>query len=261
MDPRFDPMGSEEFAQFVASFDAYHELVIDMLGVIPGDTEFEWKSRQSLTIAASCFSPGFIRTRKARKLRAKHSRLDRVEATVPPHDLVAIFLTLAVVAKGTHIARQFFVVRSHRAAIAKCSEVLRGVETEPGRGSHAPAGPALIGRAVGLGGIFEDRQSVPLRHGENLVHLGGLPVKMNGDDGLRARSDGRRYLVRIDGQNIGQAVDKYGSRSPTQNGQQRSDKGIRNRDDFVTRTYTQGLERPQQSIASARDPYAMPGST
>ncbi len=74
------------------------------------------------------------------------------------------------------------------------AEVLRVVQAEGADVADGPDLAALVLRAVGLAGILDHEELVLLRDGQDRVHVGGQPLDVHGDDGLRARGDGRLEL-------------------------------------------------------------------
>ena len=66
---------------------------------------------------------------------------------------------------------------------------LVGVEAERARVAEAATAPTLVRGAVGLGGVLDDRQTVPLRQVEQGIHIHRVPIDVYGHDGPRALGD------------------------------------------------------------------------
>ena len=81
-------------------------------------------------------------------------------------------------------------------------------EKQPDR-AHRSGRLSLVGRADRLRGIFDDRHAAPRRAVvEDRVHVGALPVEMDGDDRARARRDRRVDRGGIDVVGLGIDVDE-----------------------------------------------------
>ena len=123
-----------------------------------------------------------------RSFTLEDARLDRVEPAVVALEVVGVLRRLAVVAEHPARLGELVVVGGDGARLAAGAEVLRGVEAERGGAAHG-AGPApralplreVLG-PVGLAGVLDDRELVLRCQLEDRIHVGHLPVEMDGDD-------------------------------------------------------------------------------
>src|SRR5258708_999078 len=119
---------------------------------------------------------------------AEDSRLNSIQATVVPLQVVIILLRLAVVAQHPDTSRDFFIVSGHRAGFSACTQVFSWIETEssgaPHRTSLSP--PLLFARkilcAVSLTSVFDHKQVVSFREFQDGIHVRHLAVQMHGND-------------------------------------------------------------------------------
>src|SRR5208282_4704869 len=102
--------------------------------------------------------------------------------------VVVVLLSLAVIAKHTHLRSQCLVVGGNGAGFATCTEVLAGVEAERGStANRTGCQPAILfaGKilcAVGLASIFHHNQTESVRQFEDGIHVGHLPIEVDGND-------------------------------------------------------------------------------
>ena len=79
------------------------------------------------------------------------------------------------------------VAHGKHATFTKGLNVLGGLEakrTEIADGANAAP---LVFRAWGLGAVFDDHETMLLGQGNQRIHVGGQPVKVDGHDELRPR--------------------------------------------------------------------------
>src|SRR5262245_53975731 len=101
-----------------------------------------------------------------------------------------VLCALGVIPQQAKSIRQFIVVGHHGTGVTVRPEILPGIEAEaPGVTKRAHWPPPVMS-AVGLTGIFDDFQIMSTRYSEHAGQICGMAVKMNGNNGLRLRSDG-----------------------------------------------------------------------
>ena len=97
----------------------------------------------------------------------------------------------AVVAEVAEFVGERGVVGRHCARIGERAEVFARVEAHA-RGMAEGAGGATVAtRTVGLGGIFQDEQSVTVGDRVDGAHICGLAVEVDGEDDLGPRREER----------------------------------------------------------------------
>ena len=139
-----------------------------------------------------------------------------------------------MVAQQAHPFGDLRIVGGDRAGVAIGAEILAGVEAEArGIAQHADA-PSIPGRAVRLGGIFDEYEIVARCQHRQGVHVGRLAIDVDGQDGTRGRSqDGfDRVRVQVVGAGINVGKDRACADSADRFG--RGNEGVRGRHDLVT---------------------------
>ncbi len=124
-----------------------------------------------------------------RQLDQQQSRLEVVQAVAVADHPVRVLVLLPVVAVQAHRLGGGGVVGGDRAAVAQRPEVLARVEAEGGGVAERARRPALVGGAVRLAGVLDDRQAVSRGDLGERVHVHGLPVQVHGHDRGGARRD------------------------------------------------------------------------
>ena len=122
----------------------------------------------------------------------QEGRLQLVEAAVDARDLVPVAVALAAVAELAQPGREARVVHEDRPAVAEAAQVLGRVEGEGPDAALAgerPHRPALVEGAVRLAGVLEHGEAPLAGEGEDRVHVRGVAVEVDGQDGLRARGE------------------------------------------------------------------------
>ena len=135
---------------------------------------------------------------------------------------------------------QGVVVGRGEAALAG-HQVLRGVRAEHRRPELAGP-PAVIRRAVSLGGVLDDREAVALGDRDERIHVGHEPVQVDRHDRLRPGRDGRLHEVGVHREVLGPDVheDRAGARA-----QDDADGGVEaeaDRDDLVARADAEAVQ-------------------
>src|SRR5687768_17341816 len=100
-----------------------------------------------------------------------------------------IFADLAMVAKDPDSFREFTVVRRYGAGLAKRAEVFSRIKAEAAGITERPRPPPFIFSAMGLGGIFDHKQTAFPGDLEDRIHVCRLPKKMNRNNRLGLRCD------------------------------------------------------------------------
>src|SRR5450755_209261 len=89
-------------------------------------------------------------------------------------------------ADGVLVSR---IAGDHGAAFSISAQILPRIEAEATHVADAAHTPALVLRAVRLGGILDHDQVVPPRDLHDGVHIGGLAVEVHWNNGFGARRD------------------------------------------------------------------------
>ena len=134
--------------------------------------------------------PGRIPVGQVLELGVEHHRLQRVEARVESQLRVMVLDVTAVVAKCPTTLRHTIVLGCHGPGIPKGPQILAGVEAKRGGRTPVTHRRPCLTCAVGLGGVFDDRQIVPFGNRGDRSHRRGLPVKVNGQQRLGAWRQG-----------------------------------------------------------------------
>src|SRR5689334_5794851 len=131
--------------------------------------------------------------REVAKLCREKPRLQCIETAVEAFDVVIILLRLAVITKHLDGAGYRFIVRGHSAGFAARSKILARIEAErSGITNTSRLVPStgclgIVLGAVRLARILNDNQVVLATEFKNWIHIGHLPVKVNGYDGRYRR--------------------------------------------------------------------------
>ena len=178
---------------------------------------------------------------EVRQLGGQERGLQLVQAGVLALVDMVVFVVAAVVAQRTDALGQRVVVRRHAARVAQRTQVLARVEAEPGGIPQTARAAALVGRAVGLGGVLDDLEAVGMGNGIDLVHRGALAVEVHGHDGLRARGHGGLDAGGVDVVAFERRLDQHGRCARVADGQHRGDKGVGRGNDLVPGADAHGL--------------------
>ena len=163
----------------------------------------------------------------------------------------------AVITQRACPFRDGFVDCREEAGIPKGAEILRGIEAEGSRLTQradrlvAPAGPK------GLRCVFDHLEPMRGSQGSEPVHIGGLTVQVNRQEGADRHSPRRcgfqRRRCSVGGQIEGSGVDVRQDRDGThpQDGAHRRKEAERGREDGIPGTDTQGCQPEPQRIRAA----------
>ena len=147
---------------------------------------------------------------------------------------------------------QLWVIGCHHAAVSRSTEIFGWVETETARSAQAADVSAPVAGADGLSCIFDHRQSVRLCGLQDGIEVGRESKQMNGQDGARSAADRGLDQVGVEVEGIRPDVDEDGPRSRPSYRTGCGDKCERRRDDLVTRTDAERIERQQQGVRPGR---------
>ncbi len=102
---------------------------------------------------------------------------------------------------------------------------------------------ALVCGPVRFGRVFDDLDAVLARQFHQRVHVHGMAVDVDGDDGFGARRELGRDLLHVHLPVVGFVIDQDGRRTAVGDGVDGGDHGEGGQDDFVARLQPQGGER------------------
>ena len=132
-----------------------------------------------------------------RQLLDQDRRLQRVEARIHADaDIVVFVVALAVEAQRADEIGRRVIVGDDRAAVAVAAERLGGKETRGGEIADRPGAPALVGRAIALRRIADQRQPARLAEGLDRIVIRGLAEQVDRDHRARAQLRAFRRLDR-----------------------------------------------------------------
>ena len=112
----------------------------------------------------------------------------------------------------------------------------------------------MIGCAVRVRGIFDDGQIVLACERDKRLHVDGLSIHVNGDDGARARRDFAGNVVHVHVECVGFDIHKDGTGTDVRDGERSCDVGIADGDDLIARSNLSAA----RARCSASVPLAMP---
>ena len=160
-----------------------------------------------------------------------------------------VFFLLPIIPEHFQAICDLLVVGNHHAAIAVGPQVFARVKTKSRRMAQRAHALAFVARTVGLACVFNHHD--PMLIGKLLdgIHVGRMPIQMNGENSFRAASDGSfdgRHVqsvgVRID-------VDQHRLGASMRHAECGGDETVGGGDDLVTRT---DIERPQREFECRR---------
>ena len=113
--------------------------------------------------------------------------MDGIEAEVTSNKFVMVGFGHAVVAEEAEAVCELLGLADGDAAIACAAEVFCGEEAEPGGGGDGAGVECAVARGVtgacGLGGVFDDIESVLVCNIEDFVHTCAMAKEVDGNDG------------------------------------------------------------------------------
>ncbi len=163
---------------------------------------------------------------------------------------------LAVFAKATHGLETLPLAPHRRSGFAERTQVFARIEAECGERSQGAHAPSFVLRAVRLGSVLHDPQTVPGRDIEDRVHVGGLPIKMNGHDSSRSGRDRGRQRFGVQRQGVFVHIDEADGGPGL--GQRRGscDECVGYGDDFIARLDVHRLIGEAECVGAAVDGHA-----
>jgi len=197
-----------------------------------------------------------------RQTHPQEGGLQFVEATVDALPFVVVAPRGAIVGQGADLRRQGGIVRHHGPAIAQCSEVFPGIETESGGHRGALGGEGH--RAVGLGSIFDEEEMVVLRHRRQSGHIGLAPVEVDGEESPCPRCHQRFHPFGVEQKSGAVDIAEDGAQGSAAHRLGGGHKGHGGDDDFVavgpSLALLQCQQDERQGIEAVADPYAAGGT-
>ena len=138
--------------------------MIDMLaaGSLEGCAELRNVGEEIRVSGGMGSAPGVVRV-QVRQFHAEHSRLDAVHPGVPSNDIMMVFPGLAMVAEHAHAIGERGIVGGDGAGFAEGTEVFAGIKAETTGDTEAAGAAALVSGAVGLAGVLDHGDAVPVR--------------------------------------------------------------------------------------------------
>src|SRR5262245_32144177 len=101
------------------------------------------------------------------------------------------------------------IVRHNAACIAIGAEVLARIKRKGRRRPERAHETALVGCKMRLRAVFYHPEAMPLGDGHDRVHVGGLPIEVDGDDAHGPGCDFRLELRRVDRESHWVDIAKY----------------------------------------------------
>src|ERR1700722_14099659 len=108
-----------------------------------------------------------------------------------------VFHSAAVPPQHLYAFEDLGVVGYDHSAVAEAAQVLAGKETQTAGVAKRADLLSFIGGTDRLGAVFDDVQAVPPSDHHDWVHIAGLAVEVDRQDGLGAWRDGRFDQSRI----------------------------------------------------------------
>ncbi len=106
---------------------------------------------------------------------------------------------------------------------------------------------------MGLGGVFDDGEIMAAGDGEDGVHVGGLAVQMNGEDGAGARGDGGFQLSGVQVVGAGIDVDVNGRGAGVADGGDGGVESVGDGDDLIAGADARGEQGEVQGAGAGVD--------
>ncbi len=165
-------------------------------------------------------------------LRQTDRRMEVAHAEVEAEHVVVIAPLHAVATDHAAALGEHIRICSDHPAFAG-HHVLGGVKAETA-GAKTAHPAAAVRRADRLRRVLDHRQAVPLRSGQDGVHIAGITVEMHRHDGFSSRSDGRRDELRVDVERGLVDIDEDGPSAGIDDAVDRGLESERRGDDLVT---------------------------
>lgn len=198
---------------------------------------------------------------EARELGEEHGALQCVHAAADTDAGVDVALALAVNADFAAGLGELVVAGENGAAVAVAAERFAGEEAGAAKSAEVATFVAMVGGAEALGGVFDDRD-VAMAGGDGVdgVHVGGLAVEADREDGLGAVGDLGFDEGGVDVAGVGFDVDEDRLGAEQDDDFGGGDECERGGDDFVAGADAKGHEADEQGFGAAGDGNAVFGA-
>ena len=139
-----------------------------------------------------------------------------------------------MIAERSNASCEFRGIRYDHSRVAVRAQIFCGIETDARGVSERAGAPAFVGRANGLGVVFDHWQLVRFRKGQDGIHVGGEAIEMYDHDGARPRRDAAFEFGRINIVSVRANVRENGLCSKGANSAARGDESERRQEYFVS---------------------------
>ena len=188
------------------------------------------------------------------QLDTQHRRLQGIEPAVESDVVVMVIRAASMHPQREKQFAEVPVIRHDQPAVTHASEVFGREKAEAPRIPEGSGFPTVPAGADGLAGVFNDLEAASIGHLHDGLHVGALPEKMDGNDGLCARRDLPLKLFRIHRKGIGKDVHEHRHRVQTRDAACRGKEGKRHGNDFIAGIHTRRHQGQQQGVASGGHP-------
>jgi hypothetical protein len=177
-----------------------------------------------------------------------------------PDHLVHIFFPGAVIARAAQALGEGVVIGDNGAGIADGAEILGGIKAEAAGAAKSAAHAGAQPRAVGLGAVLDDFESMLCSEGADGVHAANFAEEVGHADraGPGSERRGEAGWVHVEGFELG--FDEYGPVSGPDDGKDRGNVGVRRHEDIAARGQVEGLEGENQGVQTVGHADAMFGA-
>jgi hypothetical protein len=107
---------------------------------------------------------------------------------------------------------------------------------------------------MSLGRVTDDPQAIRSRQSEEGIHVRGLAVEVDGNEGLRLRRDLLFDALHVDVVGLRVDVHEHHLRPGHFDGLRGGNKAVRNRDDLVSGTDAERSQGDEERVGAVRDP-------
>ena len=125
------------------------------------------------------------------------------------------------------------IVGANAAGFAEGAEIFAGIEAEAGGRAESSGIFALEGGTVGLGGVLDQDQIMPLANIGNFIHVAGMAIEMNRQHGRGFRRNGGFQLAGVYAVGVRVDIDERRRGADVGDRPNGGDKGVGHGDDFV----------------------------
>ena len=131
------------------------------------------------------------------QLDPQDGSLQLVQARIAPRQIANITLLPTVLPEHTYLACKAIIVCHHQPGVPDCTQILGRVTAEAADMSNAAQPPPLPFRAMRLGTILDQYQSMPLTKLADYVQIGRLAVNVHDKYSTCARCENLLELGRV----------------------------------------------------------------